>query len=223
MKKLKKNKGILFWITGLSGSGKTTIAKKIKPEIAKFYGPTILISGDNLRKIFNFKKYSNNARYKNGLMFSKLCEFITNQKINFFVPLDFNKTEAPQQQSIITPEPEKFEERRINCSNGEYEIQLFVDDIFEENVSKIKQYNEEVTKAEAEYGLDTIDHEEYEDKYVKFIEMQEKIKQKRGYDRVELVIEEEDPEELLPETGGDKELYRTYKPMDTLYELSNED
>ena len=103
---------------------------------------------------------------------------ITNQKINFFVPLDFNKTEAPQQQSIITPEPEKFEERRINCSNGEYEIQLFVDDIFEENVSKIKQYNEEVTKAEAEYGLDTIDHEEYEDKYVKFIEMQEKIKQK---------------------------------------------
>jgi|TARA_B100001971_G_C18110270_1_gene493793 adenylylsulfate kinase len=77
-----KKKGIFFWITGFSGSGKTSIAKKIKPEIAKFYGPTILISGDNLRKIFNFKKYSNNARYKNGLMFSKLCEFITNQKIN---------------------------------------------------------------------------------------------------------------------------------------------
>jgi adenylylsulfate kinase len=82
MKKLKKNKGILFWITGLSGSGKTTIAKKIKPEIAKFYGPTILISGDNLRTIFNLKKYSKNARYKNALMFSTLCEFITNQKIN---------------------------------------------------------------------------------------------------------------------------------------------
>ena len=84
MKNLKKNKnkGILFWITGLSGSGKTTIAKKIKPEIAKFYGPTILISGDNLRTIFNLKKYSKNARYKNALMFSKLCKFITNQKIN---------------------------------------------------------------------------------------------------------------------------------------------
>ena len=82
MKKLKKNKGILFWITGLSGSGKTTIAKKIKPEIAKFYGPTILISGDNLRTIFNLKKYSKNARYKNALMFSNLCKFITNQKIN---------------------------------------------------------------------------------------------------------------------------------------------
>ena len=27
-----KDKGILFWITGLSGSGKTTIAKKNKKE-----------------------------------------------------------------------------------------------------------------------------------------------------------------------------------------------
>ena len=25
-----KNKGVLFWITGISGSGKTTIAKKNK-------------------------------------------------------------------------------------------------------------------------------------------------------------------------------------------------
>jgi len=84
MKKIKisKKKGIFFWITGFSGSGKTAIANKIKPEISKFYGPTILISGDNLRKIFNFKNYSKNARYKNGLMFSKLCKFITNQRIN---------------------------------------------------------------------------------------------------------------------------------------------
>jgi|TARA_Y100000294_G_scaffold121605_1_gene113060 adenylylsulfate kinase len=84
MKKIRisKKKGIFFWITGFSGSGKTAIANKIKPEISKFYGPTILISGDNLRKIFNFKNYSKKARYENGLMFSKLCKFITNQRIN---------------------------------------------------------------------------------------------------------------------------------------------
>ena len=29
------NKGILFWITGLSGSGKTSLAKKILPFIKK--------------------------------------------------------------------------------------------------------------------------------------------------------------------------------------------
>ena len=54
MKKLKKNKGILFWITGLSGSGKTTIAQKIKSNISNKYGPTIIVSGNDLRRIFNF-------------------------------------------------------------------------------------------------------------------------------------------------------------------------
>ena len=52
MKKIDKKKGILFWITGLSGSGKTTIGKSIHNDIKK-YGPTIMISGDNVRKIFH--------------------------------------------------------------------------------------------------------------------------------------------------------------------------
>ena len=54
MKEFKKDKGILFWITGLSGSGKTVIAEKIKDKIAHKYGPTLTISGDDLRKMFNF-------------------------------------------------------------------------------------------------------------------------------------------------------------------------
>ena len=38
MQKINKRKGILFWITGLSGSGKTSIAKKIIQDINKKYG-----------------------------------------------------------------------------------------------------------------------------------------------------------------------------------------
>ena len=84
MKSLKKNKnkGILFWITGLSGSGKTTIAKKIKKDIIQLYGPTLLVSGDNLRKIFNFNKYTYNERLSLSKKFCKFAKFITNQKIN---------------------------------------------------------------------------------------------------------------------------------------------
>ena len=62
LKKLNKKKGILFWITGLSGSGKTSLANKIRKSITKKYGPTIVISGDNLRKIFNLNKYDYNSR-----------------------------------------------------------------------------------------------------------------------------------------------------------------
>ena len=64
---INKNKGILFWVTGLSGSGKTAIAKKIKNRIAKLYGPTIEVSGDNFRKVFKLTKYDPKERIKNEI------------------------------------------------------------------------------------------------------------------------------------------------------------
>jgi hypothetical protein len=51
----------------------------------------------------------------------------------------------------------------------------------------------------------------------------DKMKKKKGYERVELVIEGYEPEMMLPETGKDKMLYKSYKPMNTLYEMSEED
>ena len=80
--KINKNKGILFWVTGLSGSGKTVIAEKIKSDIAKYYGPTLLVSGDDLRKIFNFNKYTAKERKILGKYYCNFAKFITNQKIN---------------------------------------------------------------------------------------------------------------------------------------------
>ena len=38
MKKKNKNRGHLIWITGLSGSGKTSLANAIKLRIQKKYG-----------------------------------------------------------------------------------------------------------------------------------------------------------------------------------------
>ena len=80
--RLKKNKGILFWITGLSGSGKTAIAEKIKSHISNKYGPTVIVSGDNLRKIYNFKKFSRKDRLAYALIYSEFCKCVTDNKIN---------------------------------------------------------------------------------------------------------------------------------------------
>ena len=85
MRKLRKNKGILFWITGLSGSGKTTIAEKIKNDISNKYGPTVIVSGDDLRKIFNLKKFSRKDRLAYALSYSKFCKCITDNKINIIL------------------------------------------------------------------------------------------------------------------------------------------
>ena len=80
--KRKKNNGIVFWITGLSGSGKTRIGKKIKKNIIKNYGPTILFSGDDIRNIFDLKKYSFKDRLKIVKQYGVLCKNLSNQNIN---------------------------------------------------------------------------------------------------------------------------------------------
>ena len=68
MKKKKyKNKGILFWITGLSGTGKSTLGNLIYPKIKKIYGPTIIIHGDDFRNIWNLNSYD----YKVGIKIVK--------------------------------------------------------------------------------------------------------------------------------------------------------
>ena len=84
MKKIKinKKKGILFWITGLSGSGKTTFGKAIYKDIQKLYGPTLMISGDNIRKIFYLKGHTKEDRLKILKSYCRFAKFITNQNIN---------------------------------------------------------------------------------------------------------------------------------------------
>ena len=77
-----KDKGILFFITGLSGAGKTSITRKIIKEISQLYGPTLEISGNSFRNIFEFNKFTKKSRreYRDSyLLFARL---LTDQKIN---------------------------------------------------------------------------------------------------------------------------------------------
>ena len=77
-----KKKGILFWLTGLPGAGKTSIANKIIKSINKKFGHTILFNGDDIRKIFELKDYSLIGRKRIGMQYSKLFQKITDQKVN---------------------------------------------------------------------------------------------------------------------------------------------
>ena len=80
---IKNNrKGILFWITGLSGAGKTSVSRKIYKKIKNEFGKTIFINGDDLRKIFDLKGYNYKDRKKIGLQYSKLFKKITDQNVN---------------------------------------------------------------------------------------------------------------------------------------------
>jgi len=79
---MKHKKGIVFWIEGFSGSGKTSISKNIQKDISKLFGTTIILSGDILRKFFDKNGYSKKERIKNSHKFSEILSYLTDQKLN---------------------------------------------------------------------------------------------------------------------------------------------
>lgn len=52
-KKLKQHQPLLLWFTGLSGSGKSTIANCVEEELYKYRIHTYTLDGDNIRKGLN--------------------------------------------------------------------------------------------------------------------------------------------------------------------------
>ncbi len=90
---MNKKNGIVFWIEGFSGSGKTSISKNIKKDISKQFGTTIILSGDVLRKFFDKNGYSKKDRIKNSHKFSQILKYLTEQKINIiYSAVCLNKT-----------------------------------------------------------------------------------------------------------------------------------
>lgn len=81
-KKINSKYGLVFWMEGYSGSGKSTIMKLIHSKIEKKYGPTLNISGDDLRKLYNLNGYKKKDRIKNSYQFSEILKFLSEKKIN---------------------------------------------------------------------------------------------------------------------------------------------
>ena len=94
--------GILFWITGLSGSGKTSIANEILPIVKKRYGPTIHLDGDTLRNILDLRGYSLEERLSNSVIYTKTAKYLTSQGINVVFSLVglMNKPRAWNRKNI---------------------------------------------------------------------------------------------------------------------------
>jgi len=74
---------MVIWLIGLSGSGKTTVAKLLLKKIKKKYSNIVHLDGDQLRKIYGKKiGYTIKERNKNAERLSKLSKFLSDQKIN---------------------------------------------------------------------------------------------------------------------------------------------
>ncbi|MBI4947291.1 MAG: adenylyl-sulfate kinase [Bacteroidetes bacterium] len=73
----------LLWITGLAGSGKTTIAKKVYSKMKKKHPASVFLDGDDFRSIMQDELgFDLKDRKKNAWRIARLCSFLTSQGVN---------------------------------------------------------------------------------------------------------------------------------------------
>lgn len=79
------DKGRVYWITGLSGAGKTTVGKLLYDSIKARKDNVIRLDGDVLREVFQNKDYTRSGRKKLGFEYSRLCRMIASQGIDVVI------------------------------------------------------------------------------------------------------------------------------------------
>lgn len=76
-------KGTLYWITGLSGAGKTTIGSMLYEHLKKKKSNVVILDGDMVRSAFgNDLGYSQEERLRCAMRYSGLSRLLTEQGID---------------------------------------------------------------------------------------------------------------------------------------------
>ena len=76
--------GRVIWICGLSGAGKSSVAKRLRAILEQLGKPCILLDGDQLREILNVNSFASattdrDSRLTLALRYSALCKLLANQ------------------------------------------------------------------------------------------------------------------------------------------------
>lgn len=80
MKQLVKDgKGLVIWLCGLAGSGKSTIGFGVYEELKKKNPNIVYLDGDELRDLLGHYDYDRNGRIEVALKRSKFAHFLSEQ------------------------------------------------------------------------------------------------------------------------------------------------
>jgi len=82
-----EGKGTVFWITGLSGSGKSTVANLLFAELKKDHPNTVILDGDQLRQaIDDGLGHDLKDREKVAFRNARICKLFSDQGIHVICP-----------------------------------------------------------------------------------------------------------------------------------------
>ena len=75
--------GTVYWITGLSGAGKTTIGQLFYEKLKRDFPNTVFLDGDILREVFGADLgYTEMERRKCAMRYARLCDMLQRQDLN---------------------------------------------------------------------------------------------------------------------------------------------
>ena len=74
--------GKVYWLTGLSGAGKTTIGRLWYSRLREMGGPVVFLDGDELRQVFGDDLgFTEADRRKSAMRNARLCALLARQGI----------------------------------------------------------------------------------------------------------------------------------------------
>ena len=83
MKKGREDMASVYWITGLSGAGKTSVGKLLYKKMKQKYPATVFLDGDVMREVFgNDLGYTREERIKCAMRYARLCRMLRAQGMN---------------------------------------------------------------------------------------------------------------------------------------------
>ncbi len=79
---INNKKGICYWITGLSGSGKTTISNELIKLLKRNHKNVVLLDGDNLRDILKNNSFNKADRLNLSYQYASMANLLLDQGIH---------------------------------------------------------------------------------------------------------------------------------------------
>jgi adenylylsulfate kinase len=71
--------GSVVWITGLSGAGKSTVARDLAQLLEPDHGRPVLLDGDQLREALDARSFDDAGRRRLAFVYARLCRLLATQ------------------------------------------------------------------------------------------------------------------------------------------------